>query len=51
MLAKQYLPKEFESQIYTKWENDDAFSPKEGLTGKTYYLPIPPPNVTGNLHI
>lgn len=48
---KQYGPKEFEKALAIKWEEEGKFKPKESTTGKTFYLPIPPPNVTGNLHI
>lgn len=33
------------------WEKNNIAAPREGRTGKTFYIPIPPPNVTGNLHI
>lgn len=48
---KHYSPKEFEKQLYESWEAAGNFQPKPGTTGKTYYIPIPPPNVTGILHI
>jgi len=48
---KNYNPKEFEKEIYAKWLSEDKFSPKKSKTGNTYYIPMPPPNVTGNLHI
>lgn len=49
--AKQYLPKSFEEKIYAQAEELGLFQPAESRTGKTFYIPIPPPNVTGNLHI
>lgn len=48
---KRYEPKSFEDTIYTRDEAAGKFQPQEGKTGKTFYIPIPPPNVTGNLHI
>ncbi|MDD2565480.1 MAG: valine--tRNA ligase, partial [Candidatus Gracilibacteria bacterium] len=48
---KSYNPKEFEKNIYQKWLDGDKFLPKKSETGKTFYIPMPPPNVTGNLHI
>lgn len=33
------------------WKKNEISNPKESRTGKTFYIPIPPPNVTGNLHI
>ncbi len=49
--AKQYLPKAFEDKIYAQTEALGLFAPTPSRTGKTFYIPIPPPNVTGNLHI
>jgi valyl-tRNA synthetase len=49
--AKQYLPKTFEETIYAKTEALGLFEPAPSRTGNTFYIPIPPPNVTGNLHI
>lgn len=49
---KQYNPKDFEDQIYAREESLGLFAPSEiSRSGKTFYIPIPPPNVTGNLHI
>ncbi len=48
---KQYNPKEFEDKIYERTEALGLFEPTPSRTGKTFYIPIPPPNVTGNLHI
>jgi valyl-tRNA synthetase len=50
--SKQYSPKEFEHALYTRTEELWLFQPTtESKTGRTFYIPIPPPNVTGNLHI
>ncbi len=48
---KQYDPKSGEKKIQALWKEHDSFSPKASKTGNTFYIPIPPPNVTGNLHI
>lgn len=49
---KQYNPKDFELALYEEWERTGKFKPTEqSRTGDTFYIPIPPPNVTGNLHI
>ncbi|MDD2516071.1 MAG: valine--tRNA ligase [Candidatus Gracilibacteria bacterium] len=48
---KTYNPKQFEEEIYKYWEDTNKFKPKPGKTKKTFYIPIPPPNVTGNLHL
>lgn len=49
--SKSYNPKEFEDKIYENWEKNDKFKPKKWVTGKTFYVPMPPPNVTWVLHI
>jgi valyl-tRNA synthetase len=48
---KQYDPKISEKSMQSLWEKQDCFSPKESTSGDVFYMPIPPPNVTGNLHI
>ncbi len=48
---KQYDPKLWERKIQELWKEYDSFSPRPSRTGETFYIPIPPPNVTGNLHI
>lgn len=50
-LSKRYEPAQFERDIYAAWEQAGIFAPKPGRTKKTFYLPIPPPNVTGVLHL
>lgn len=48
---KQYDPKISEKQVQSLWEEKNCAAPQESTSGKTFYIPIPPPNVTGNLHI
>ena len=43
-------PTSIEEKWYPKWENEKYFTPKEGKTGKSYCIIMPPPNVTGMLH-
>ena len=50
-LPKHYSPKDFEKRLYESWEKSGNFTPQAGKTGKTFYIPIPPPNVTGILHL
>jgi valyl-tRNA synthetase len=57
-LAKAYDPAAFEDKIYQKWRESGAFEPKEGAPqkggfsgGEPYTIVIPPPNVTGVLHL
>ena len=44
--SKKYNPSDFEKEIYKNWEENDKFLPKKSTTGKTFYIPMPPPNVT-----
>lgn len=50
-MEKAYNPKDFESRIYESWQNNNLFAPRESKTGKTFVIALPPPNVTGVLHI
>ncbi len=50
-LSKNYDPKEFEDRLYKYWQDNDLFSPKPGRQKKTHTIVIPPPNVTGVLHM
>jgi len=47
----QYDPKSFEDAIYSQWEKTGVFHSVPDATKKPYTIPIPPPNVTGVLHI
>ncbi len=49
--SKKYEPEIFEREIYKMWEAENCFSPKPSTSGKTFYIPIPPPNVTWVLHL
>ena len=49
--AKVYDPSLVEEKWYPIWENAGAFSPKEDDGSETFTVMIPPPNVTGILHI
>jgi valyl-tRNA synthetase len=48
---KKYNPQEFEQIIYESWEWKNHFKPQVSTTGKSYYIPMPPPNVTSVLHV
>ncbi|MDR0886484.1 MAG: valine--tRNA ligase, partial [Clostridiales Family XIII bacterium] len=50
-LAKNYDPKEFESRIYEDWERDGDFHADIDLNKKPYTIVMPPPNITGQLHM
>ena len=49
--SKQYNPKASEKAMQDLWETNKCSLPSESRTGNTFYMPIPPPNVTGKLHI
>ncbi|MBE6445018.1 MAG: valine--tRNA ligase [Alphaproteobacteria bacterium] len=51
MLEKNYNPKDFEEKIYTKWEQNCDFVPDMSKNTEAYSVVIPPPNVTGVLHM
>jgi valyl-tRNA synthetase len=50
-LSKQYQPKEVEEKIYKMWETGKFFVAKIDPHQKPYVVAIPPPNVTGSLHM
>lgn len=50
-LEGKYEPKEFEDKIYKKWEDNGYFKPSEDRTKEPYTIVIPPPNITGKLHM
>ncbi len=51
MLDKTYDPKEIEARRYPEWENAGAFRAHPESPKKPYCIVIPPPNVTGSLHM
>ena len=53
MIDKTYQPGEVEGRIYRTWEEADAFRAgrPERAGAKAYSIVIPPPNVTGSLHM
>ncbi len=50
-LAKTYSPKEFEDRIYQSWENSGAFHAERDENKKPFTIVMPPPNITGQLHM
>ncbi|MDR2633132.1 MAG: valine--tRNA ligase [Treponema sp.] len=50
-LEKSFNPRSFEDRIYAQWQEQGAFSPREGSEGPPFVMVIPPPNVTGMLHL
>ncbi len=51
MLDKYYQPDLVEEKIYKQWEEDGDFNAPLNSKNKHYSIVIPPPNVTGNLHM
>ena len=51
MLKKAYTAKDHEDQIYKKWEDSGAFTPKADPKKKSFTISMPPPNATGTLHL
>ena len=51
MLEKTYRPEELEKKHYDDWETSGAFSCGQQETAAPYTIVIPPPNVTGSLHM
>ena len=50
-LSEKYNPKEFEDKIYKHWEENGLFKPSMDKTKESYCIMMPPPNVTGKLHM
>nr|WP_298412287.1 valine--tRNA ligase [uncultured Halomonas sp.] len=48
-MDKTYQPEQIERRWYQRWEADNRFAPKG--SGSPYSIMIPPPNVTGSLHM
>ncbi len=51
MLDKTYDPKEIEARRYPEWESSGAFKAHPESPKQPYCIVIPPPNVTGSLHM
>ncbi|WP_445375776.1 valine--tRNA ligase [Photorhabdus tasmaniensis] len=50
-LDKTYNPKEIEQPLYTHWEKSGYFKPNGDTRRESFCIVIPPPNVTGSLHM
>ena len=51
ILENKYNPKEFEKNIYDNWEEKGYFKPNMDKEKEPYCIMMPPPNVTGKLHM
>merc|ERR1719487_1351736 len=50
-MAKQYAPADVEQKLYEWWEKSGFFEPNEDGERECFVLSMPPPNVTGRLHM
>lgn len=50
-INKVFAPQEFESNIYKWWSDNGFFKPSSDLSKPPFTIVIPPPNITGQLHI
>lgn len=50
-MAKTYNPSEFEKEIYEDWEKQGCFKAKVDAEKLPFTIVIPPPNITGQLHM
>ena len=50
-LADKFNPKDFEDKLYEEWESKGFFKPSNDKTKEPYCIMMPPPNVTGKLHM
>lgn len=50
-LEKSYNPKDFEDRIYADWKEHGCFQPDAEAPGEPFTVVMPPPNVTGILHM
>ena len=50
-LSPKYNPQEVEAGRYEEWLDKGVFAPSEDTEAEPYSIVIPPPNVTGKLHL
>lgn len=50
-LNNKYQPQTFENDIYQQWLKEDLFKPSGNRKAKPYAIILPPPNITGKLHL
>ena len=50
-MESTYDPASVESRWYDRWETAGAFRPEINADGEAFCIVIPPPNVTGSLHM
>ena len=50
-LNDKFNPKDFEDKLYQEWEEKGYFKPSDDKSKENYCIMMPPPNVTGKLHM
>ncbi len=50
-LNDKFNPKDFEDKLYKEWEEKGYFKPSDDKSKETFCVMMPPPNVTGKLHM
>ena len=50
-MEKVFQPQQMEGRIYEMWESSGAFAPVKDPSKKPFTIVMPPPNITGQLHI
>ena len=50
-LPKNFEPQSFENSIYEQWEKSGYFRPEVDENKTPFSIVIPPPNITGQLHM
>jgi len=50
-MEKVFQPQQVESRIYEMWETSGAFEPRKDPSKKPFTIVMPPPNITGQLHV
>ena len=50
-MPKQYQPQQFESEMYREWEEKGYFKAHRDPAKKPFTIIMPPPNITGQLHM
>ncbi len=50
-MNNKYNPQDFEEKLYQEWEEKGYFKPNMDKTKESYCIMMPPPNVTGKLHM
>ncbi len=50
-MAKAYEPQQVEQRLYDWWERSGFFTPQIDPSRRPFVVSMPPPNVTGELHM